>query len=112
MTDGNAIVALADKARSSPSWILLSLELFGLGGALAAYAMSPHKPAIVFPFLGIAAFGLFGTVDHVLQTPPRLKSWRRSLLRGFRFVAGAAGVVCAAATVFLISGWMIGTFIS
>ena len=108
---GNVFVALARRAKLAPGPVLLACETTGFLAALTVYALSPSHAAIALPFLGIGAFGLWGIIDHVLESPPRLKSWRRSLLRGFQLSVAVAGVACAAATGFVIAGWLMGTFV-
>jgi len=108
---GNAFVALAKRAKLAPGSLLLACETIGFGAALTVYALAPAHSAIALPFLGIGAFGLWGIIDHVLESPPRLKSWRRSLLRGFQLAVAMAGIACATATGFVIAGWLMGTFV-
>jgi len=108
---GNAFVALARRARATPGPVLVACEVFGFSLALIVYAIAPAHSALAFPFLGIGAFGLWGTIDHVLESPPRLRSWRRSALRGFQLMIALAGIGCAMATGFLAAGWLMGTFV-
>jgi len=108
---GNAFVALAKRARVAPGPFLIACEVTGFATALAVYALTPQHSSVALPFLGIGAFGLWGIVDHVLESPPRLKSWRRSLLRGFQLIVAIAGIAFAVATGFAIAGWLMGTFV-
>ena len=110
--DKNAFFAIANSARQMPDWVLVLLETSGFVTALAIYAWTPRSLEALPLFIGVGALGLFGIVDHVLQAPPRLRSWRRSTLRGFHFLTAVVAVLCALATVFVLTGWMIGTFIS
>ena len=108
---GNAFIALARRAKLAPGPFLIACETVGFGAALAVYALIPARSSLALPFLGIGAFGLWGIIDHVLESPPRLKSRRRSLLRGFQLAIAMAGIACAAATGFLVAGWLMGTFV-
>lgn len=108
---GNAFVAIAERARSIRGPILVACEILGFAGALTIYALVPNHLSFAYPFLSIGAFGLWGTIDHLLESPPRLKSWRRTLLRKFQFVIALAAIACASATGFVAAGWLMGTFV-
>jgi hypothetical protein len=108
---GNAFVALAHRAKATPGPMLVACEIAGFGTALVIYAIAPSHASIAFPFLAIGAFGLWGIIDHVLESPPRLKSWRRSALRSFQFLVAMMGITFAIATGFVAAGWLMGTFV-
>lgn len=108
---GNAFVALGQRARKMSGKVLVACEFVGFSLALGIYALAPGRASLAFPFAAIGAFGLWGTVDHVLESPPRLRSWRRSALRAFQFVIAAAGIGCTIATAFVAAGWLMGTFV-
>jgi hypothetical protein len=67
--------------------------------------------SLIYPFVAAGAFGLWGTIDHLLESPPRLKSWRRSLLRRFQLIVGIAGMASAIAAGFAAAGWLMGVFV-
>lgn len=108
---GNAFLAIAERARTIRAPVLVTCELLGFAAALTVYALAPSRSSFAYPFLSIGAFGLWGTIDHLLESPPRLKSWRRSLLRKFQLVIGLAAISCACATGFVAAGWLMGTFV-
>lgn len=108
---GNAFVALARRARLASGPLLIACEISGFAIALALYALTPQHSSAALPFLGFGAFGLWGVIDHKLESPPRLKSWRRSMLRGFQVAIALAGIACAIATGFVVAGWLMGTFV-
>lgn len=109
---GNILVAIAQRARATPGATLVVMEAIGLAGGLALSAWHSPGPQLSLPFFAAGAFGMWGIIDHVLESPPRIKSWRRSGLRGFQAVVAAAGIGCAIGTAFIVAGWLIGTFIS
>ncbi len=108
---GNAFIALAHRAKATPAPVLVACEIAGFGTALAVCAIAPSLSKIAFPFLAIGAFGLWGIVDHLLESPPRLKSWRRSALRAFQLLVAITGIAFAIATGFVAAGWLMGTFV-
>ena len=108
---GNAIIALAHRARSARASVLVACEVLGFAGALAVYALVPNSSSFAYPFLAIGGFGLWGTIDHLLESPPRIKSWRRSLLRQFQLLIGVSTIACASATGFVAAGWLMGVFV-
>ena len=108
---GNAFYAVAERARSAKAPALISCEIAGFTLALSILAIWPDHYGAAFPFGALGAFGLWGTIDHLLQSPPRLKSWRRSLLRTFQVLVAIGGVACASAAVFIAAGWLMGTFV-
>ena len=108
---GNAFVAIAERARSIRAPVLIACEVLGFASALAIYALVPGHSSFAYPFLSIGAIGLWGTIDHLLESPPRLKSWRRSLLRKFQLAIGLTAIACACATGFVAAGWLMGTFV-
>lgn len=108
---GNAFIALAHRARITRAPTLVACEILGFAGALAIFALVPAHLSFVYPFVAVGAFGLWGTVDHLLDSPPRLKSWRRSLLRQFQFFIAIAGIASAIATGFAAAGWLMGVFV-
>lgn len=108
---GNALFAVAGRARSTRAPVLIACEIVGFAAALTIVALWPEYYATAFPFGALGAFGLWGTIDHLLQSPPRLRSWRRSALRGFQILVALGGVACASAAVFIAVGWMMGIFV-
>lgn len=108
---GNAFVAIAERARSIRAPFLVACEILGFASALTIYALVPDHLSFAYPFLAIGAFGLWGTIDHLLESPPRLRSWRRSLLRKFQLLIGLAAIACACASGFVAAGWLMGTFV-
>jgi hypothetical protein len=108
---GNAFVAIARRARTTPGPWLVVCEIAGFTSALAIYALVPSHSSAALPFLAAGAFGLWGTIDHVLESPPRVRSWRRSALRALQLLTSAAGIACAVATGFVLAGWLMGTFV-
>ena len=108
---GNAFVAIARRAQSMPAPVLIACEVLGFAAALMVYAFAPQRLSLAYPFVSIGGFGLWGLVDHLLESPPRLRSWRRSLLRRFQLLIGAAAIACAAASGFAAAGWLMGVFV-
>ena len=108
---GNAFVAMAERARLIRAPVLIACEILGFAAALMIYALVPNHLSFAYPFLAVGAFGLWGTIDHLLESPPRLRSWRRSLLRKFQLLIGFAAIACASATGFVAAGWLMGTFV-
>lgn len=108
---GNAFVAIAVRARSTRAPVLVACEVAGFGAALAIYALIPGRTALALPFAAAGAFGLWGTVDHLLESPPRIRSWRRSLLRQFQLLVALVGMGFALAAGFAAAGWLMGVFV-
>ena len=108
---GNALFAVAERARSTRAPVLIACEVIGFASALTIVALWPDHYGAALPFVALGAFGLWGTIDHLLQSPPRLRSWRRSALRAFQILIAVGGVVCAGAAVFIAVGWMMGIFV-
>lgn len=110
---GNALNALKTRARSTRADRLAEIEAAGFAVALAVWIWFPERWKLAIPFLALSAFGLWGITDRTL-----LSGWKRIpvpvryVLRTLRWLFAAAGVIAAAATLYLIVGLLIGDVVS
>ena len=110
---GNAVVAIANAARSIDIAVLVAIETLGFAAGIAIYWAAPRRWPLTLPCLAIACFGLWGLCDRriALLTSHREKRQRRLL----RFVArciAAGGVTAALLAAYLFIGWTMGVYIS
>ncbi len=110
---GNALSALKLRARRTGGARLFGFEAIGLAISLAVLIWLPERLPLALPFLAMSAFGLWGATDRALVT-----GWRkfpipiRFLLRALRWLIAAAGVIAAAAALYVIVGVLLGTVVS
>ncbi len=110
---GNALYALRSRARETDVARLVSVETAGLAGALGIWIWLPSRWPLALPFLALSAFGLWGVTDRTLVAGGRsMPVAFRYVLRSLRWIIVAAGVIAAAASVYLIVGEAIGTVVS
>ncbi|HKY98385.1 MAG TPA: hypothetical protein VJL35_11055 [Gemmatimonadaceae bacterium] len=110
---GNAVVAVADFARSLSLELLVALETIGLVSSLAIYAASPRRWPFTLPCIALTCFALWGIIDHWITrlTSHRQKKQRRILRITARFIA-VLGVLAALLSAYALIGWMMGVYIS
>ena len=110
---GNALNALKAQARRWREERLAGVEAIGLAVALAVWIWIPERWPIALPFLAMSAFGLWGITDRTLVAGRRrIPRPLRYALRGLRWVVAAAGVIAAAAALYLFFGALLGTVVS
>lgn len=111
--DGNALTALANRARKASSGVLLSLETVGLALALGIYAMAPARWPLILPCIALSAYGLWGLCDRLIavRSGRRYRTERR-ILRLIKLAIATVGVAAAFAAAYLLMGWTMGVFIS
>jgi hypothetical protein len=111
--NGNALNAIAGRARRASAGILVSFETAGLAAALAIYALAPRRWPLVLPFIALSAFGLWGLCDRFLssRTGRRYRT-QRHLLRWTERLIATTGIVAALGAVYVMIGWLMGVYIS
>jgi hypothetical protein len=110
---GNALNALARRARRTSHASLIALEAAGLTIALTVWVLAPGRWQLALPCLAVSAFGLWGLADKVIAAGGRrMDPLVFALLRVFQIVVAACGVAAAAVLGYLIVGRAIGTVIS
>ena len=110
---GNAVVAVADFARSLSLELLVALETIGLVGGLAIYTAAPRRWPLTLPCIALACFALWGVFDHWVTdlTSHRQKKQRRILRITGRLIA-VIGVLAALLAAYALIGWLMGVYIS
>ena len=110
---GNAVVAIANLARSLTVEVLVAVETIGLLAILSIYAGSPRRWPLVLPCIALTCFALWGLCDRWVTrlTSHRQKRQRRILRMTARSIA-VVGVLAALLAAYLLIGWMMGVYIS
>ena len=110
---GNAVNALAARARRTPAVILLLFETAGLVLALAIYGWAPEHWPLILPCVAFSAFGLWGLCDRFIESRHgrRFRTQRR-FLRGIERAIAAGGIAAAIGGAYLLMGWLMGVYIS
>ena len=110
---GNAVVAIANFARSLPVTALLIIEALGLSAILIVFAGAPHQWPLMLPCTAVTCFAVWGICDRWKSSllSHRQKLQRRILRIAARLVA-ATGILAALLSVYLLIGWMMGVYIS
>ena len=110
---GNALSALKAQARRWRGERLAGVEAIGLAVALGVWIWIPERWPFALPFLALSAFGLWGITDRTLVAGRRrIPRPLRFALRGMRWLVAAAGVIAAAAALYLLFGALLGTVVS
>lgn len=110
---GNAVVAIADVARSLRVELLVAIEALGLVVTLAIYAALPRLWPLILPAIALTCFALWGVCDRWVArlTSHRQKKQRRILRITARCIA-VIGVLAALLAAYALIGWMMGVYIS
>ena len=108
---GNALHALANRARHASQRALVFLEAAGFALGLLIYWLAPTRWLLIFPCLAFGLLGLWGILDHQIARYRR-RSRTRRLLRAIQSTIALAGIVVAIASAFFLFGGVVGTFIS
>lgn len=109
----NIFAALVSRARATPDRTLLSLETGGLALSLAVLGFLPQHSAFALPGIGLAAFGVWGVIDHFIVTNVLIfTTERRIALRILQRAIGALGVVAGLGSVFALFGMGISVFVA
>ena len=109
----NIFTSLMARARGTPDTVLVSLGAAGSVLALGTLVFAPHFRALALPGLAVVAFGGWGLIDHfIMANVLRLSNDRRHFMRFVQRSIGAAGVVAGLASLFVLFGLALGTFVS
>lgn len=107
------LVALATRARATGDPWLVCLEIAGLMTVLAVIVWLPNYPAFALPGLALSMFALWGIAEHVRLGRRRSRSRAtRSAITGLQLLAVLAGTLAAAATLYAVVGYLVGTVVS
>ena len=108
---GNAFNALAERARRTPSAILVFIETASLLFGLAIYAWAPTQWRLTLPCVALGLLGVWGVIDHQIARLHR-RAPKRRFLRVAQSVVAAAGITAAVAGAWFLLGGLLGSFIS
>ena len=110
---GNALNAIAARARRAAAGTLVSFETAGLVLALSIYAWAPRRWPLILPCLALSAFGLWGLCDRFIESKSgRRFRTRRKALRLVERLIATLGIAAALAAAYLLIGWLMGVYIS
>jgi hypothetical protein len=110
---GNALDALANRARRTSAELLVGVEITGLVIALAIWIFAPDHWILALPFLAMSAFAVSGVIDQtIVAAGRRIDPLMSAVLRSFRVTIVAAAIMALAIAGYIILGRMIGTVIS
>ena len=108
---GNALTALATRARHASASALVSLEAASLALALSIYWLAPARWKLILLCLAMSALGFWGVLEHEIARYHRRSRLRR-ILRAIQTSTAFAGIVAGGAGVYFLFATVLGTFIS
>jgi hypothetical protein len=110
---GNAVNALAMRARRASAVTLVFFEAGGLILALSIYAWAPRRWPLILPCVALSAFGLWGLCDRFIESKSgRRFRTHRKILRWLERLIAALGIAAALGAAYLVIGWVMGVYIS
>jgi hypothetical protein len=110
---GNVVNALAAHARRTSNGALVSFETAGLALALSICAWAPERWPLILPCVAFSSFGLWGLCDRLVESlSGRRFRTQRTILRWVERAIAAAGIAAAIASAYLLTGWLMGVYIS
>jgi hypothetical protein len=108
---GNALIAIANLAKATPSPMLVGIEAAGFAVALAIWIWAPDAWRFSLPFLSLSAYGIWGVIDHRLRPLRGRKPTPIQVIvfRPVQAVVALAGTIAAATAVFMLVEAAIGS---
>lgn len=106
---------LADRARHTPDGRLAAYAGAGLLGVAVVLLVQPAWWLLLFPFVTLMTFGVWGIADRIVTERAAAQIERgtsTSVLRALRRGAVVVGTVSGAGTVLAVIALLLGTWIS